>query len=124
MVESLATERHVQFSPKRVRRDFEDLVAFPCVGSVRDPVVRHRLAELAVEVAEVRALSLVLLDAIGRRSAVVEAAGNKLAGSEACQHIARLPSELGAPEALVRGTDSSSSGASRSPRRSAAARRR
>ena len=27
MVESLATERHVQFSPKRVQRDFEELVA-------------------------------------------------------------------------------------------------
>ena len=67
MVESLATERHVQFSPKRVLRDFEDLVA--CLvrcGVVDDPVVRQRLAELAVELAEVQALSLVMLDAIGR----------------------------------------------------------
>lgn len=106
MVESLATERHVQFSPKRVLRDFEDLVAFlQRCGVVDDPVVRHRLAELAVEVAEVRALSLVLLDAIGRGEAgVVEAAGNKLAGSEATQHIARAAVELGGAEALVRGT--------------------
>ena len=106
MVESLATERHVQFSPKRVLRDFEDLVAFLVrCGVVDDPVVRHRLGELAVEVAEVRALSLVLLDAIGRGEAgVVEAAGNKLAGSEACQHIARAAVELGGAEALVRGT--------------------
>ena len=56
MVESLATERHVQFSPKRVLRDFEDLVDVRPARAVvvDDPVVRHRLAELAVEVAEVR----------------------------------------------------------------------
>jgi alkylation response protein AidB-like acyl-CoA dehydrogenase len=108
MVESLATERHVQFSPKRVLRDFEDLVGLLVrQGVADDPVVRHRLAELAVEVAEVRALSLVLLDAIGRGDAgVVEAACNKLAGSEACQHIARVAIELGGPEASVRGTSS------------------
>ena len=46
-----------------------------------------------------------LLDAIQRGEAgVVEAAGNKLAGSEACQRIARAAVELGGAEALVRGT--------------------
>ncbi len=92
--------------PKRVQRDFEDLVAFVVDrGLAAGAVARHRLAELAVEVAEVRALSLVLLDAVQHgEPGVVEAACNKLAGSEACQHIARAAVELGGPEALVRGT--------------------
>jgi alkylation response protein AidB-like acyl-CoA dehydrogenase len=106
MVESLATERHVQFSPKRVQRDFEDVVAWITArGLDADPVVRSRLADLAVEVAEVRALSLVLLQAIQRgQPSVVEAACNKLAGSEAAQRIARTAMDIGGPEALVRGT--------------------
>jgi alkylation response protein AidB-like acyl-CoA dehydrogenase len=106
MVESLATERHVQFSPKRVQRDFEDLVALvrEC-GRQGDPVVRDRLAELAVEVAEAKALSLLMLDAVQHdRPAVVEAACNKLAGSETCQRIARAAVDLCGPAALVRGT--------------------
>lgn len=108
MVESLATERHVQFSPKRVQRDYEELVALVvALGLNADPAVRHELADLAVEVAEVRALSLVLLDAVQHgRPAVVEAACNKLAGSEACQRIARAAVEICGPEALVRGTTS------------------
>jgi alkylation response protein AidB-like acyl-CoA dehydrogenase len=106
IVDSLATERHVQFSPKRVRRDFEDLLAW-CrdVHLDKDPVVRHHLADLAVEVAEVDALTLEMLQAVqDGRSAVVEAASNKLWGSEVCQRIARLATELGAPEALIRDT--------------------
>jgi alkylation response protein AidB-like acyl-CoA dehydrogenase len=106
MVESLATERHVQFSPKRVQRDFEDLVALVTrCGLQHDPVVRHRLGDLAVGLAEVKALSLVLLDAVQHeRPAVVEAACNKLAGSELCQQIARAAVDLCGPEALVCGT--------------------
>ena len=69
--------------------------------------MRHHLADLAVEVAEVEALTLEMLQAVqDGRSAVVEAAANKLWGSEVCQRIARLATELGAPEALVRGTRS------------------
>lgn len=104
--ESLATERHVQFSPKRVQRDFEDLVAWAREsGRDRDPVVRRRLADLAVELEEVQTLALVMLEAIEHdRSAVVPAAGNKLAGTHLCQEIARTALELDAPEALVRGT--------------------
>ena len=107
IVDSLATERHVQFSPKRVRRDFEDVVNWVRgVGLDGDPVTRHEIADLAVEVAEVEALTLEMLQAVqDGRSAVVEAAANKLWGSEVCQRIARLATELGAPEALVRGTE-------------------
>jgi len=106
IVDSLATERHVQFSPKRVLRDFEDLLAWLReVHLDKDPVVRHHLADLAVEVAEVQALTLDMLQAVqDGRSAVVEAAANKLWGSEVCQRIARLATELGAPEALIKET--------------------
>lgn len=106
MVESLATERHVQFSPKRVQRDFEDLVDLVrrC-GRQDDPIVRATLAELAVEVAEVDALGLLMVGAIQRGDAgVVEAACNKLAGSEAAQRIARAAVELCGAEAIVRGS--------------------
>jgi alkylation response protein AidB-like acyl-CoA dehydrogenase len=106
MIESLATERHVQFCPKRVKRDFEDLVAWlrEC-GLAADPVVRHRVADLAVRVAECKALSLLMLQAVeAGRPAVVEAAYNKLMGSEVAQEIARAALDFGAPEALVRGT--------------------
>lgn len=104
--ESLATERHVQYSPKRVRRDLEDLVAWARdSGRDRDPVVRHRLADLAVEVREVEVLALAVLEAVEQgRPAAVPASCNKLAGSELSQRIARAALDLGAPEALVTGT--------------------
>jgi alkylation response protein AidB-like acyl-CoA dehydrogenase len=107
IVDSLATERHVQFSPKRVRRDFEELVDWVRAhGMADDPVVRFRLADLAIEVAEVQALTLEMLQAVqDGRSAVVEAASNKLWGSEVCQRIARLATDLGAPEALVKDSE-------------------
>ena len=106
MVESLATERHVQWCPKRVLRDFEDLVAW--VGDCHlddDPVVRNRIAELAVSVAEAQALGLTMVAAVQSGSpAVLEAAYNKLVGSESCQAIARAASDFGHPAAIVRGT--------------------
>jgi alkylation response protein AidB-like acyl-CoA dehydrogenase len=107
IVDSLATERHVQFSPKRVQRDFEELVGWVQEhGLAGDPVVRHHLADLAVEVAEVQALTLEMLQAVqDGRSAVVEAAANKLWGSEVCQRIARLAADLGAPEAVVKDSE-------------------
>lgn len=106
MVESLATERHVQFSPKRVQRDFEELVELVRrTGRQDDPIVRAELAELAVELAEVEALSLLMLAAIQRGDAgVVEAACNKLAGSECAQRIARAAVDLCGVDALARGT--------------------
>jgi hypothetical protein len=105
-VESLAIERIVQFPPGRVVRDYEDLVAWVREnGLTADPIVAHRLADLAVEVDEARALALVALDAVCKGSAaVVEAACNKLASTEVCQHIGRAAADVGAPEALVRGT--------------------
>jgi len=104
--EALATERHVQFAPKRCQRDFEDLVAWASEsGRDRDPIVRDRLADLAVGLAEVQALALVMLAAVEAQvPAVVEAACNKLAGSELAQRIARTAMDLAAPEALVCGT--------------------
>jgi 3-oxocholest-4-en-26-oyl-CoA dehydrogenase alpha subunit len=107
IVDSLATERHVQFSPKRVLRDFEELVRWVRDhGLADDPVVRHQLGDLAVEVAEVQALALEMLQAVqDGRSAVVEAASNKLWGSEVCQRIARMATDLGAPEALVKDSE-------------------
>jgi len=106
MVESLATERHVQFSPKRVQRDFEELVELvQRTGRQDDPIVRAALADLAVELAEVEALSLLMLAAIQRGDAgVVEAACNKLAGSECAQRIARAAVDLCGVDALERGT--------------------
>lgn len=106
IVESLAIERHVQFPPKRLVRDLEDVVAWVReAGLASDPLVRHRLADLAVEVEEVQALALLVVEAVQRgRAGVVEAACNKLAGTETCQRIARAALDFGAPQALVRGT--------------------
>jgi alkylation response protein AidB-like acyl-CoA dehydrogenase len=106
MIESLATERHVQFCPRRVTRDFEDLLSWLRACELgNDPVVRWRVSELAVRVAETEAVALTMIEAIGAgRSAVVEAAYNKLTGSEVCQEIARAALDFGAPEALVRGS--------------------
>jgi alkylation response protein AidB-like acyl-CoA dehydrogenase len=106
MTESLATERHVQFSPKRVQRDFEELVAWvKLLGLASDPIVRDRLASIAVDLAEARVLSLSLLDTVQHgRNATVEAAFNKLAATDLCQRIARSALDFGAPEALVKGT--------------------
>lgn len=104
---SLATERHVQFSPARVAEDFEALVRWLRAHDlIDDPVVRDKLVTAAVRVAEVEALALAMCEAVQNgRNAVVEAAANKLAGSEACQSVARVAAELGAPEALVTGTE-------------------
>ena len=124
--ESLATERHVQFSPARVQQDFDDLVAWlKQRGMTSDPVVRHRLVEIAVVVAEVEAHALAMLEAVqDGRDAVVEAAANKLAGSEAAQLVARVAGDLGARSRWSSGPTSSSCGVSRSRKRSAAGPRR
>jgi alkylation response protein AidB-like acyl-CoA dehydrogenase len=49
MAEALADERHIQFPPKRVRRDLEDLLEWvrEC-GRAADPDVRRTLADLGV----------------------------------------------------------------------------
>jgi alkylation response protein AidB-like acyl-CoA dehydrogenase len=104
--EALADERHIQFPPKRVRRDLEDVAAFmDGRGLARDPAVRRGLAELAVLALEVEMHGLRVLDAMQRgRAAGVEAAANKVVHTVACQRIARAAAEWGGPEALVRGT--------------------
>ena len=104
--ESLATERHVQFSPARVEQDFEDLVAWLSgQGLADDPVVRHKLTDVAVRVAEVEALAMAMCEAVQNgQNPVVEAAANKLAGSEACQEVARVAGDLGVPASLIVGS--------------------
>ncbi|MBM12825.1 MAG: pilus assembly protein CpaD [Chloroflexi bacterium] len=107
IAESLATERHVQFPPARVRRDFEDLVAWLIDQNLfSNPVVQHRLADLAVRVGEVEALALAMCEAVQEsRDAALEAAANKLAGSEVCQEVARFAGDFGAPQSLIRGSE-------------------
>ena len=102
-------------SPGRVERDFEELRACARGAALdADPVVRARLADLAVEVAEVRVLSLVLLEAVEHgRPAVVEAACNKLAGSERANGSPASPPTPVRPKRWCRARSSSSSGGSR-----------
>ncbi|MGV9299249.1 acyl-CoA dehydrogenase family protein [Amycolatopsis sp. NPDC003676] len=104
---ALAVERHVQFPPKRLRRDLHDLMAaLDSAGVADDPVVRRRVGELAVRLAEVDALALALLGEVIRgEPAAVAAAYHKLAGTVLAQDIARAGVELGGPEAAVAGTD-------------------
>jgi alkylation response protein AidB-like acyl-CoA dehydrogenase len=105
MGEALADERHIQFPPGRVRRDLEEMWTWLNAHDLSDdPVVRHRMAELAVEVQTVEAHGLLVLDAmIAGRPAAAEAAANKVAHTVVCQNIARAVVELGGPEALVVG---------------------
>ncbi|NUP32919.1 MAG: pilus assembly protein CpaD [Streptomycetaceae bacterium] len=104
---ALAVERHVQFPPKRLRRDLQDLAAWVRdTGLDGDPVVRRTLGGLAVKVAEVEALGLALLgEIISGQPSAVPAAYHKLAGTLLTQDIARAALEFGSPEALVKGTD-------------------
>lgn len=103
MSAALADERHVQFTGKRVRRDFEDAVAWLSTqGLARDPVVRARLLELRVRVAEAEALCLqVLSDMRAGRDAGVSAAANKVTHTDVIQAIARFVMDVGGPEAAV-----------------------
>lgn len=104
---ALAVERHVQFPPKRLRRDLQDLVSWlEKSGLSHDPVVRRRLSELAVRVAEVEALALALLgEIISGEPSAVPAAYHKLAGTRLAQEIARSAMEFGSSEALVKDSD-------------------
>lgn len=104
---ALAVERHVQFPPKRLRRDLHDVLAgLATAGVLDDPVVRGRMGQLAVRVAEVEALALALLgQVISGEPSAVPAAYHKLAGTLLTQDIARAGIEFGAPETLITGTD-------------------
>ncbi len=105
MAEALADERHIQFPPKRVRRDLEEVADFAReAGLDRDPHVRRTFADLAVEVLEVEAQALRVLDAMYKgRPVRVEAAANKVVHTLACQRIARAALDFGGPAALVEG---------------------
>lgn len=102
MAEALADERHIQFPPGRVRRDLEEVSAWAMAqGLDADPVVRHALAELAVDALEVEAHALRVLDAMQKgRPGAVEAAASKIAHTLACQKIARFAFDHGGPEPL------------------------
>ena len=64
------------------------------------------MAELATDVAEVEAIALVMCEAVQNgREAILEAAQNKLIGSEVCQRIARLAGDLGVIESIFVGLD-------------------
>jgi len=105
MGEALADERHIQFPPKRVRRDLEEVVAWlRAQGLERDAAVRRAISDLAVRVLEVEMHGLRVLDAmLHGRGGAVEAAANKVVHTVVCQEIARTAVELGGPEALVHG---------------------
>jgi len=105
MAEALADERHIQFPAGRLRRDLDEVAAWlRATGRDRDPRVGRELAELAVRVleAEVLALRVVELTQLGR-SAVVEAAANKVFHTELCQEIAQHAFAWGGAESLVTG---------------------
>ena len=71
----------------------------------RKPAKRGHGAAVSNAMAEFEALSLLMLAAIQRGEAgVVEAAENKLAGSELAQRIARSAVDLCGADALERGT--------------------
>jgi len=105
MGQALADERHIQFPPARVRRDLEEVVAWVRgLGLEGDPLVRRTLSDLAVEVMEVEACGLRVLDAMLRGlPGVVEAAANKVRHTVVCQDIARAALDFGGPEAIVTG---------------------
>jgi alkylation response protein AidB-like acyl-CoA dehydrogenase len=105
MGQALADERHIQFPPKRVRRDLEEVIAFlRGRGLAADSRARSALAGLAVRVAEVEMHGLRVLDAMQRgQDAAALAAANKVEHTIACQEIAHAALELGGPEALVQG---------------------
>ncbi|WP_448661607.1 acyl-CoA dehydrogenase family protein [Sphingomonas sp. CJ20] len=103
---SLADERHVQFPPKRVLADYEEVRDWATKrGLTDDPVVRERLAELAVSVLECQAHALRILAAYGNDAlASVAAAANKRASTDTIQAIARAAMEFGMPEAVREGS--------------------
>lgn len=106
MSEALADERHIQFPPGRVARDLEEVSAWlHARGLDADPVVRARLAELAVVTLEVEMHALRVLDAMQKgRSGAVDAAASKIVHTLACQEIARAAFDQGGAEVLRAGS--------------------
>jgi alkylation response protein AidB-like acyl-CoA dehydrogenase len=105
MADALADERHIQFPAGRLKRDLLEVEAcLRASGRERDPLVRRGLAELAVAVLEAEALALRVVELTqAGKSAVVEAAANKVFHTELCQEIAGRAFAWGGPESLVAG---------------------
>lgn len=103
--EALAVERHVQLLPGRVRRDFDDLVAaVVAAGRNDDPVVEHRISDLAAQVAMVVASSYATLaELLDGGDGVVAAARTKLLGTSLTQEIAAAGLELSDTSQLIAG---------------------
>jgi alkylation response protein AidB-like acyl-CoA dehydrogenase len=89
-----------------VRRDLEEVLAWARAhGADTGPSARRAVAALAVQVREVEAHALRVLDAMQRgRNAAAEAAANMVVHTTVCQNIARAALDLGGPEALVAGS--------------------
>jgi alkylation response protein AidB-like acyl-CoA dehydrogenase len=105
--EALAVERHLQLLPGRVQRDFDELWRRArSTGRLHREVVRDRVVDLAVDVAEVETQALETLAAMEAGiDATVPAARVKLLGTEVAQRIARTSMDLGWPESADEGDD-------------------
>ena len=105
MREVLAMERHLQVLPGRIRRDYEDLIAWAQGnGAIDDHEVRRRLADIGAGLNQIEAMTVELVhDVAGGRESELGAASAKLLGTLLIQRIARTPSELGYDDALVKG---------------------
>ena len=103
MADALADERHVQFPPRRLERDLEDVAAWlRRAGRTGDPAVRRELAALAAEVRAARMLALRVVEAAEKGlPAAALAAANKLAHTECAQRIAEAGLALGGAGALL-----------------------
>ena len=103
---ALAEERHLQVLPGRLRRDFEDLVAWSIESeTLVQPELHSQLAQIAADIDMVEAGCWQLVtDAMLRRDSLLLAARQKLIGTELMQRIARLPSERGDPGCVVEGS--------------------
>jgi hypothetical protein len=103
MGEALADERHIQFAPKRLLRDLEDVVDWVRAnGRAADPHARAVLADLAAQVRAAEVYGLLVLDAMQKgRPAAVDSAANKVLHSVVSQNIARAAFELAGPAALA-----------------------
>src|SRR5262249_26111893 len=97
---------HLQVLPGRIRRDYEDLLAWARdTGAGEDPEVRRRLADIGVGLLELEALTVPLVHSVAsQHESEVDHAEVKLLGTMLLQRIARLPSAVGSEAALVRGS--------------------
>src|SRR5262249_40596286 len=106
MREVLAMERHLQVLPGRIRRDYEDLLAWAdATGAAGDPHVSRRLADIGVGMAEIEAMTVQLVyNASSGHESELDAAAAKLLGTTLIQRIARLPSEQGYESSVLKGS--------------------